>query len=90
MDDGQIMHHFHLSESVLVALATGLPATIASVATLINSIRNGNHLRKTTEKIEEIHIATNGMKEQLIASTAKASHAEGMSDQRAQDKRDKQ
>ena len=75
-----------ISDNVLLAIITGLPATIASLATLVNSLKNTQRLQAQTEKINAIHESTNGMKDALVASTAKASHAEGMADQRAEDR----
>jgi hypothetical protein len=76
-----------ISDAVLVALATGLPATIASVATLINSMRNSRVLSDNTKKIGDIHDATNGMQQQLMAGQAKTSHSEGMASQRRLDRK---
>lgn len=38
---------------------------------------------RTKQDMHKVEIATNSMKDALVASTAKASHAEGMADQRA-------
>lgn len=38
---------------------------------------------KTKQDMRKVEVATNSMKDALVASTAKASHAEGMADQRA-------
>ena len=82
-----------ISDSVWLALITGMPATLASIATLVNSLKNTNRIREqsvqltaTSQKIDAIHESTNGMKDALVSSTAKASHFEGMADQRAEDK----
>jgi threonine/homoserine/homoserine lactone efflux protein len=39
--------------------------------------RNGQKSNRIAENVQTIEKATNGMREALIASTAKASHAEG-------------
>jgi len=77
---------FALADSIWIAVIAGLPATIASVATLVNSMRNTRTLSSNTVKIDDIHEKTNGMQEKLVAATAAASHASGMQDQRSEDR----
>ena len=55
---------------LLLALGFFLNA-LGTIAGAIQSFRNGG-------KIEQIHKATNSMKDALVASTARASLAEGM------------
>jgi len=59
-----------MSDAVLVALIVSIPATLTAFAGLLVSLRN-------SRKIEDIHVATNSMKDALVAATAKASKAEG-------------
>lgn len=75
-----------VSDQIWLAVIAGMPATIASLATLINSMRNSTRLRANSVKIDAIHESTNGMKDALVQATAVSSHAEGMAAQRAVDK----
>jgi hypothetical protein len=73
-----------ISENVLMAFIASLPATIASLATLVNSLRNSKTLSANSSKIAEIHEKTNGM----LEAANRAAHSAGMSQQRADDKAD--
>lgn len=64
-----------MSDQLLVAMIGALPATIASVAALLVSMRNGR-------KVEEVRKATNHMKDELVAITDKEAHARGVKDER--------
>jgi hypothetical protein len=58
----------------MAALATGIGVLLNAVVTvfsLIQSMRNGR-------KIEDVHLATNSMKDALVASTEKESYARGV------------
>jgi len=70
---------FNFTEIITTFIAT-LPATIAAVAALIVSIRNGS-------KVEEVRHATNSMKDQLVAAALRegtsAGHAAGVVEGRA-------
>jgi hypothetical protein len=58
----------------VAALATGMGVLLNAVATafsLAQSLRNGR-------KIEEVHLATNSMKDALVASTDKEAFARGI------------
>ncbi len=57
---------------IIVALAT----LVSSIGALLVGWRN-------SRKIEAVHQATNGITDRLVASTAKASHAEGVADEKA-------
>ena len=61
-----------MSELAQLLFAAGifLNALVAVVGA-VQSFRNGR-------KIEQVHVATNSMKDALVAATAKASLAEGM------------
>jgi hypothetical protein len=60
-----------MTETVTVALIVATPPTIASVAALIMSIRNGN-------KIHDVHVGINSRMDELV----KASKAQGRQDER--------
>ena len=67
---------------VLIALAAGLPATIAAVAALIANLR-------TAAKVEEVRHATNSMKDELVRVTGESEKAKGKLEERleAEDRR---
>ena len=47
------------------------------VVTTVSTLRNGYKANKLSKEINVIKVATDGMKDALVASTAKASLAEG-------------
>lgn len=59
-----------LSDTVMVALITGAAAallpSILALAGLIVALRNGRKLTHQAGKIEEVRIATNGMRDELV------------------------
>lgn len=59
-----------LTETAAVAAIAAVPGTIAALATLIVSLRNGR-------KVEEVHRATNSMKDALVLLTEIEAHARG-------------
>lgn len=59
-----------ISDAVVIAVITGLPPTIAAVASLVVSIRNG-------KKVDEIHKTTNSMSDKLLAVTRSDALQEG-------------
>ncbi len=63
--------------SDLAQLITSIAALLGVCGTLFISLRN-------SRKIEQVHIATNGMKDHLVAVTAAASKAEGNLEGRAE------
>lgn len=67
---------------LLSAGASMLSAVAGSIGIIISS-RNGRKLDSTISNVSKIEIATNSMKDALVASTAKASHAEGVAEGRA-------
>lgn len=71
------MAEFSGSEIALIITAAGtfLTALTSSAAVLIG-VWNGR-------KIKEVHASTNGMKEELVASTARENHAQGYIDGRS-------
>ncbi len=51
--------------------------SLATVAGVIISLRNGQKANKIAENVQTIEKATNSMKDALVQATAKASLAEG-------------
>lgn len=69
-----------MSETAQIIIAVGtagaaLVSAITSLLAMLLSSRNGR-------KIEEIHVATNGINTAFNKLTAKASHAEGLKEGR--------
>jgi hypothetical protein len=54
-----------------------LPATIAAVAALVQSIRNNKKVTVVEEKVDKVGHEVNSRLSQLVESTEKASHAVG-------------
>ncbi len=63
---------------------------IASIATLITAVGAVVIGLRNSRKIEEVHVATNSMKDQLVASTALAANAQGNREGRAELKSEQQ
>ena len=68
-----------ISDTVWTAILTSLPMTIAAIATLVVAIRTGR-------KVEQVHIATNSMKDALVAKTEKEALARGIKQGTAEEK----
>ncbi len=68
-----------MSDPVIVSLIASIPPTLAAVAALIVSMRNGR-------KVEEVHKATNSMKDALVAAALIQGHAEGVKEEREREK----
>lgn len=75
--------------SIVVTFITVLPATIAAIVTLIIALKNHRDVQRLKEsqdaasvKIEEVHKATNSMKDALVAATAKEFHAAGIAEEK--------
>lgn len=68
-----------ISDAVLIALIAGVPPTLTAAGALVVSMH-------TQEKVEEVHKATNSMKDALVASTRSEAlmegHAEGVKDEK--------
>lgn len=62
--------------SVLVAFVAVLPATIASIASLVIAAN-------TQTKVEEVHKATNSMKDALVAAAKIEGRVQGAADEKA-------
>jgi hypothetical protein len=60
-----------VTDAVVIAMIVAIPPSIASVAALIVSIRNGN-------QIHEVHLGINSRMDELV----KASKAQGRQDER--------
>lgn len=60
-----------MSDPVLVALIAGIPPALIALATLVVSLRN-------SQKVEEVHKATNSMKDALVIATEKEALARGI------------
>jgi len=72
-----------MSDAATAALFAAIAPTLTSIATLVATLR-------TKKDIAKIEVATNSMKDALVASTAKASHAEGREEGRIEERdRDK-
>ena len=57
-------------------------ALIASIGPTIIGILNALHQYKTGIDIKRVEVQTNSIKDALVASTALASHAEGVKDEK--------
>jgi hypothetical protein len=73
------VHDQMMHDLVQLAIAAGMVAS--AFFGYLASKRAG----EAKQLIIEVHEATNSMKDELVAATAKASHAEGMQDQRKED-----
>lgn len=74
-----------MTGSEVAQIITSIATLIGVMGSMLISMRNGKKMDETKErisetkkKIEEVHQATNGMKDELVASTAKAAQAEGL------------
>jgi hypothetical protein len=56
---------------------------ITQVITLVTAGLSFWASRRNKAAIQEVHVSINSRMDQLIAQTAKASHAEGMADEKA-------
>ncbi len=61
-----------------------LAALITSLATLLGVLWTIHLSRTNAREIEKVHVATNGMKDQLVAATAASSNAAGNREGRAE------
>jgi len=59
-----------ISDSVITAFIASIAPTLGSIATLYVSIKNGT-------KVDEVHKATNSMKDALVATTRSDALQEG-------------
>ncbi len=70
----------------LPALVASLIALVSAIAAFVQSLRNGEKAAVLAEKIEVVHRATNSIKDELVASTARAAHAEGLAEGTARER----
>lgn len=79
------MTEFSGSDIALVigAIGTLISAVASSVAVVLTAMNRSTSL-SNAKKIDEVHASTNGMKNELVATTAKASYAEGLIEGKAQ------
>ncbi len=85
-----VAHRIDLWAPVAGQFLAAIPACMAAFTAWMSyrsSLANRRELIKTNEqvayvadKVEIIHVATNSLKDQLVAATAAASHAQGMAD----------
>lgn len=66
----------HMTDAISIALIVAVPTTITSVATLIVAV-------KSAQKVEEVHRATNSMKDALVAAALIEGHAKGVQDEKS-------
>ena len=75
-----------MSDNVIIAILAAIPPTLTAFAALVVSIftriRTKDQLEKATTKIEEIHVATNSMKDALVKSARLEGIAEGTKDEK--------
>lgn len=72
------MEDFSGGDVALIITATGtLVAAMASSAAVIIGALNTTKLNRTAAQVEKIEIATNSMKDQLVAATASSALAQG-------------
>jgi len=64
-----------MDPAVALALIAVAPPTLASAVGIFIALRNG-------KRVEDVHVEINSRMTQLLALTRKASHAEGMKDQK--------
>ena len=69
--------------AALITAAAAMIAAIGSIFSIGLVIRAGRKIDRTDAKVDEIHTATNSMKDELVKATAKASRAEGRDEERA-------
>jgi hypothetical protein len=69
-------------DNVIRLIESLTPFITASTPVLVVMIGwwNRRELVKVRNQVEEVHVATNSMKDQLVATTAVASKAEGMAE----------
>lgn len=67
---------------------TSLIFAFGTLATGLGTILNYIQSRQNSVTLDIVHKATNGMKDALVASTAKASRGEGEAQGRADEKRE--
>jgi outer membrane murein-binding lipoprotein Lpp len=67
---------------IITAVGTLLTAIASGTAVIIGAL-NTIKLNRTAADVRKIEVATNSMKDQLVAATATGAHAEGVAQGRA-------
>lgn len=70
--------------TALIIALTGLLGTIPGIIAAVVAIRVSFKVTATQSDVKKIELATNSMKDALVAATAKASLAEGLAAGRAE------
>lgn len=65
-------------------ILTGTALLITSIGNFIISMRNNSRLNIVSDKVDEVHTATNGLTAKLVATTARASQEQGNREGRAE------
>lgn len=73
-----------MTDAVTISLIAAISSTVGTVVSLINNLI----ARRNSEKIATLEINTNSIHDELIASTAKASKAEGKLEGKAEQKQE--
>lgn len=61
-------------------------AASALLITALGTVWNGVQLKTNAKAVEQIHIATNSMKDELVSEVRKASRAQGLLEGRAEER----
>lgn len=64
--------------SDLIGQLAQLITALVVLATFMQSVRNGRQGRRNAAKIEEVHKATNSMKDELVRTTGESEFAKGL------------
>ena len=67
----------------LIIAVGSLITAMASAAAVVIGAFNSIKLSRTAQQVEKIEVATNSMKDALVAATAKGEHAAGVAQGRA-------
>ena len=65
-------------------ILTGSALLITSIGNFIMAMRNSTRLNTVSDKVDEVHTATNGLTAKLVEKTAQASNAQGNLEGRAE------
>ena len=67
-----------MDSAIIIAIITAVPPTLAALVSIWVSRINSRKLNLTTEKLNGISVTIDGRLSELLALTAKSSHAEGV------------
>ncbi len=73
-----------MSGGEIAQIITSLATLVAAIGALILGWRNSSTLVGNTLKLDEVHVATNGITQQLVETAAAASRAKGNLEGRAE------